>query len=66
MTGLPTQIIPCCIEKIHIESSVDCLSPAGNDETVNPVASFPLSVWRRHIAPVESMNVLNGPDTPPR
>ena len=50
----------------YIDSSVDCLSPAGNDDTVNPAASRPLRLWSRQSRPVASMKDLKGPETPPR
>ena len=50
----------------HIDISVDCLSPAGSDDTVKPAASLFLSCCVFYRRPVESMKVLNGPETPPR
>ena len=64
--GLPTHSIPCCMQKVNKEINVDCLSPAGSDETVKPAASFPLSCCVRHSPPVESMKVLKVPETPPK
>ncbi|MNT68396.1 hypothetical protein D3C72_2066270 [compost metagenome] len=64
--GLPTHTMPCCMANTHIDTSVDCLSPEGSDDTVKPAASLFLSCCVFHSRPVASMKVLNGPDTPPR
>jgi hypothetical protein len=58
--------MPCCMLNTNIDSSVDCLSPAGSDDTVKPAARRPFSRCVRHSRPVASMNDLKGPDTPPR
>ncbi|SSS41693.1 Uncharacterised protein [Acinetobacter baumannii] len=58
--------MPCCMQKVKIEISVDCLSPAGRDETVNPAANFPLKLCFFHNGPVASMSCFNLEDTPPK
>lgn len=54
------------MQKVKIEISVDCLSPAGRDETVNPAANFPLKLCFFYNGPVASMSCFNLEDTPPK
>lgn len=43
ITGSLTQSMPGWMQNASSDCRVDCLSPAGNDDTVNPAASLPLS-----------------------